>query len=153
MSSLYKVSIIFGIIISGILTKKENNIDFISTQIKSMDIFGIILFLLSYALVNICMLYNNHFYNDIFIDNNHLICSEGPYKFIRHPGYLAFMMFYSSILITLGGSFIIVYLPIIGIITSFIIMTYYEDSFLQDNLTGYKEFCKKTKYKLFYWLF
>ena len=72
---------------------------------------------------------------------------KGPYKIIRHPGYLAGiigLLFQSAML----GSYL-GYIPSIVSIVILIYRTYKEDKTLMNELNGYKEYAEKVKYKLF----
>ena len=73
--------------------------------------------------------------------------SKGPYKIIRHPGYLAGILFATSIPLLIGSlsTFIAV-----GIYFTLIILrTWLEDKTLQDELEEYSEYASQVKYRLF----
>ena len=76
------------------------------------------------------------------------VVTEGPYKFIRHPGYLA-MIIGSLMTPLILGSFFGVFWALIAIIV-LILRTDYKDKVLQEELKGYKEYTQKVKYRLFY---
>ena len=111
-------------------------------------IVGIVLALAKFVLWHWAIVTNKHLEATVRIqkDRNHKVITDGPYRFIRHPGYLAI------ILGTLAGSFIIgsVYslIPAAIIIVAIIIRTYLEDRTLQNEFAGYSEYVKKTRYRL-----
>ena len=79
-------------------------------------------------------------------DRGHHVITDGPYKFVRHPGYLAVFFLYPSFSFALGS---IWSLPIVAvIIVTVIIRTYLEDKTLRRELPGYEEYAKMVKYRL-----
>jgi len=79
-------------------------------------------------------------------DRGQTVCKDGPYRFVRHPGYL-------------GGLFYIIVTPIVlssfwGLIPAVIavvllfIRTYLEDKTLQRELEGYTDYTNETRYRL-----
>ena len=74
------------------------------------------------------------------------ICDSGPYKAIRHPGYLAIILWAMAIPFVFGSVYMMIPSFLISIII--VIRTYLEDKMLKEKLVGYVEYCKKTKYRL-----
>ncbi len=92
---------------------------------------------------------NSHFIlttrNDTL--SNQKVCVTGPYKYIRHPGYFCMIFQWLCYPLVLGSwlSFPPALLYIFLIFTR----VYYEDKTLQRELTGYDEYSRTTKYRLF----
>jgi len=79
-------------------------------------------------------------------DRNQTVCSTGPYAIVRHPGYLGVVLTQVSLPFIFGSWYVgIISFSIIIIMT---IRTYLEDTMLQDELPGYKEYTKLTRYRL-----
>lgn len=80
-------------------------------------------------------------------DRKHIVAKGGPYRVIRHPGYLAGII---SILTTpvLLESFIAI-IPASLVALGYIIRTDLEDSFLQNELPGYRDYISTVRYRLF----
>ena len=78
---------------------------------------------------------------------NQQVCTIGPYKYLRHPGYLAAIICSLCYPFMLGSLFS--FIPVLIMIFLLIIRTYYEDKTLKIELTGYDEYSKATKYRLF----
>jgi protein-S-isoprenylcysteine O-methyltransferase Ste14 len=78
---------------------------------------------------------------------NQRVCTTGPYKYIRHPGYLSAIIQWLCYPLILGSLFS--FIPALIYISFFIIRTYYEDKTLKIELKGYEEYSKTTKYRLF----
>lgn len=110
---------------------------------------GFVLFYLSNIIVLWSMIVNNHFEATVRIqkDIGHKVICSGPYKFVRHPGYLGGILYAVSVPMIFGS--IYAYIPAILGIIIFLIRTGLEDSTLQKELEGYKDFTKQTKYRLF----
>lgn len=79
-------------------------------------------------------------------DRNHQVVSAGPYRFVRHPGYLAGAAAAASAPLALGS--LAALIP--GILTSllFILRTYLEDRTLMEELEGYREYAQRVPYRL-----
>jgi protein-S-isoprenylcysteine O-methyltransferase Ste14 len=80
------------------------------------------------------------------IDRQHTVVTEGPYKFIRHPGYLGYIIFTVATPIALGAYWGLVFSAIIGILL--FVRTTLEDATLKKELPGYAEYTENVKYKL-----
>ncbi len=79
-------------------------------------------------------------------DRDHKVITTGPYKIVRHPGYLASILFPISISLIIGS--VIGLIPAAINILLIIIRTLLEDKTLINELEGYPEYVKKTKYRL-----
>lgn len=80
------------------------------------------------------------------IDRQHTVVTEGPYKYVRHPGYLGYIIFTLATPIALGAFWGLIFSGIIGILL--IVRTTLEDTTLKKELPGYAEYTENTKYKL-----
>ncbi|MFH1394357.1 MAG: isoprenylcysteine carboxylmethyltransferase family protein [Candidatus Micrarchaeota archaeon] len=109
---------------------------------------GILLFLGSMVFLIWSMTENPHFEMTVRIqkERKHTVISTGPYAIVRHPGYVG------TILWAFSGPFIvgsaIGFIP--GALAAIFILgrTYMEDGTLQKELSGYKEYIKKVRYRL-----
>jgi protein-S-isoprenylcysteine O-methyltransferase Ste14 len=113
-----------------------------------MNILGFMLSALGCALTFWAMAVNTHFeaFVRIQMDRGHHVCAYGPYKAIRHPGYLG------SILTTLGMPLILgswwAVLPSVAIVFLLIFRTAMEDLTIKKALPGYKEYTETTQHRL-----
>jgi protein-S-isoprenylcysteine O-methyltransferase Ste14 len=94
------------------------------------------------------MIANTYFSTSVRIqyDRGHTVSSGGPYRYIRHPGYLGIIIYLLSTPIILGS--ILALIPAIVTAILFIIRTSFEDNTLKNKLEGYKEYAEKVKYRL-----
>jgi protein-S-isoprenylcysteine O-methyltransferase Ste14 len=111
-------------------------------------VIGYILWILSNFFSTYAMTVNPHFEPTVRIQNdrNHRVVTTGPYRYIRHPGYLGGILFYISTPLIIGSTYAFIPEGIAIILT--IIRTILEDKTLQNELDGYLEYSKKVKYKL-----
>jgi len=79
-------------------------------------------------------------------ERGHSVCRTGPYRWIRHPGYVGFIIQAVSCSI-LWGSWVSLVPAIIAAILMGV-RTYLEDRALQAELPGYQEYTKEVRYRL-----
>jgi protein-S-isoprenylcysteine O-methyltransferase Ste14 len=75
-----------------------------------------------------------------------MVTSSGPYQFIRHPAYLASLLFWPVTGLMLESWWAVI--P--GIMTGLmmIIRTVYEDRMLHAELPGYADYALQVRYRL-----
>jgi len=94
------------------------------------------------------MVENEHFEQCVRIqsDRKHRVVTTGPYRIVRHPGYIAF------ILSTLAGPLIFgsvwSFVPTGLLVILFVWRTSREDATLQKELDGYTQYTEQTSYRL-----
>lgn len=109
---------------------------------------GVGLLLAAIAFSTWAMTVNRFFSGTVRIqtERGHKVVSSGPYRMVRHPGYLAGVIGYLAMPLILGSSWS--YLPVlVGILVIFI-RTYLEDKTLQEELPGYREYTQQTRFRL-----
>jgi len=109
---------------------------------------GFVLYSISSVFVTWAMIVNKHFEPTVRIQKEraHKVIMEGPYKFMRHPGYFASVLFYIAAPLILGSFF--AFIPVAVAIILLIIRTYLEDKTLQNELDRYAEYAQRVKYRL-----
>lgn len=104
--------------------------------------------ILSFVLITWAPLVNRHLetYIRIQTDRDHRVCTQGPYRVVRHPAYLGLIFLFVGMPLSLGSAWGLI--PS-GFASLFIILrTKIEDQILQTELQGYKEYTKQTRYRL-----
>jgi len=111
-------------------------------------VLGFVFFIVSTILLNWAMAVNPHFEPTVRIqkDRGHKVISSGPYRIVRHPGYLAGILYTLSIPLIMGSVFTFIPVGIYAIL--YMIRTTLEDRTLHKELDGYSEYAKKVKHKL-----
>lgn len=109
---------------------------------------GLGLFIISIVLIVWAMVQNPFFEPTVRIqkERNQKVINSGPYRIVRHPGYLSGILWHLAVPMILGSGLTLIYTVIIIMIL--IVRTYLEDETLQKELGGYKEYTEKTKYRL-----
>lgn len=79
-------------------------------------------------------------------DRGHYVITSGPYRFVRHPGYLAGIVLFLASPLALG-SYVSV-LPMLVIVLVFLRRTALEDRMLREELEGYASYAGKVRYRL-----
>lgn len=74
------------------------------------------------------------------------VCTSGPYKLVRHPGYLAIILWAIAIPFVFGSLYMLI--PSFLIIVVIVVRTGLEDKMLIEKLAGYMDYSSKTKYRL-----
>ena len=79
-------------------------------------------------------------------ERGHHVISGGPYRFIRHPGYLGFLLALVAEAFMLGSYWSL--LPVLGAVLVVLRRTWMEDRFLHDSLAGYVEYARLVRWRL-----
>lgn len=79
-------------------------------------------------------------------DRGHRVITDGPYRYIRHPGHLGVILIQLSSAIILGSLWALIPSAILTVLV--VIRTHFEDETLKAELPGYKDYADKVGYKL-----
>ena len=79
-------------------------------------------------------------------ERGHKTVTTGPYKYIRHPGYAGVIITFAATPIALGS--FVALIPAMFVVALLILRTSLEDKTLREELGGYKEYAKRTRYRL-----
>jgi protein-S-isoprenylcysteine O-methyltransferase Ste14 len=103
---------------------------------------------LGYSLVTWSMSANRFFAPFIGIQKQrgHTAVMSGPYRFVRHPGYVGLLLCFLCMPLALGSLFGTV--PAVLTAALLIVRTALEDRTLQRELQGYADYAKGVRYRL-----
>jgi protein-S-isoprenylcysteine O-methyltransferase Ste14 len=109
---------------------------------------GALVYALSLALSGWAMITNAYFSTAARIqsDRGQQVCRTGPYRYVRHPGYVAFVIQSLGMAILLGSLWAL--LPALAAGALMVTRTAFEDRMLQKELPGYKEYTSEVKFRL-----
>jgi len=109
---------------------------------------GLILMIAGMLLLGWAMGQNPHFETTVRIqtDQHHRVIESGPYRIVRHPGYAAGILIFIGMALVLNSAWAM--LPATLSLANLVARTWAEDRFLQENLKGYRDFAKRTRYRL-----
>ena len=79
-------------------------------------------------------------------ERGHTVAKGGPYKLIRHPGYLGAITFSLGIPLLLASWWAVI--PGLGSVILYFVRTALEDQTLKEELPGYADYTKQVKYRL-----
>lgn len=118
------------------------------TMTPSWHIAGAVVLATGLGFTSWAMIANAFFSTAVRIqtDRGHQVCSTGPYRLVRHPGYVGFILQSIAAPFLLGS----VWALIPGIIAAvlMIVRTALEDRTLQSELPGYSDYVQKVRYRL-----
>jgi protein-S-isoprenylcysteine O-methyltransferase Ste14 len=79
-------------------------------------------------------------------ERGHEVATGGPYRFVRHPGYVAAVLFDLATPVLLGSLWALI--PAVLTVAVVVARTVLEDRTLQAELSGYAEYAQQTRYRL-----
>jgi protein-S-isoprenylcysteine O-methyltransferase Ste14 len=113
-----------------------------------IHIAGGIVFAAGLAVFGWAMITNAFFSTVVRIqeERGQTVCREGPYRFVRHPGYVGTLLQSAGAPLLLGSWWAL--LPGMAAAAFMIIRTSLEDRTLRAELAGYSEFAEEVRYRL-----
>ncbi len=120
-----------------------------SPQISSwLQVAAIIVAVLGSILATWAMLSNTFFSGTVRIqeERDHTVATGGPYRYVRHPGYVAGILFNIATPLILGSLW--AFIPTALTLCAFVIRTALEDKTLQEELGGYRDYSLQVRYRL-----
>ena len=79
-------------------------------------------------------------------ERGHHVITTGPYRYVRHPGYVGWSMLAAAMPLVLGSLW--TFIPVGLAICLTVVRTVLEDRTLKDELDGYKDYARRVRYKL-----
>jgi protein-S-isoprenylcysteine O-methyltransferase Ste14 len=113
-----------------------------------VHLVGLVLLVLGQGLFTWSMVSNKFFSTTVRIqvDREHAVASGGPYRYVRHPGYVGFVVSAFALPLALGSLWALI--PAALTLCLFVVRTALEDRTLQAELPGYAEYAQQTRYRL-----
>lgn len=148
LAPLLGLGIILILVVAG-LDKYYDWTSASSLTINLIALFGIIF---GYSFSSWALVENRFFSGTVRIqtERGHHVISTGPYRIVRHPGYAGGLFGYIFIPLLLNSVW--AFIPAILLCIVMVIRTALEDKTLQAELPGYKEYTRRTRYRLLPWI-
>ncbi len=102
------------------------------------------------TLFTLWAMHSNHYYSQTVrfqYERFPVVISNGPYKFVRHPGYTGHILSSLATPIILGSW--VALIPSGFIVCVYLVRTALEDVTFQRHFKGYYDYTKKVTYRLF----
>jgi len=111
-------------------------------------VIGFILISFGYAFATRALAENKFFSSVVRIqtERGHVVCDSGPYRFVRHPGYAGNIPPLLGIVLALGSVWTLI--PAVVALIIAVIRTALEDQTLQEELSGYRDYARRVRYRL-----
>lgn len=110
-------------------------------------IISSILFLLAYLMYAEVLRENEYLARTVTVENNQKVIDTGLYGIVRHPMYTSTIFLFLTIPLILGSIYSFLIFLIYPIIIIFRIKN--EEKILEQELTGYRQYKQKVKYRIF----
>jgi protein-S-isoprenylcysteine O-methyltransferase Ste14 len=119
---------------------------------STWNITGAVVLALALGLAGWAMIVNAYFSTAVRIqtDRGQTVCRAGPYRFVRHPGYVGFILQSLATPLLLGSVWGLI--PGGAAAAIMVIRTSLEDRTLQLELPGYKDYILEVRYRLVPWV-
>jgi protein-S-isoprenylcysteine O-methyltransferase Ste14 len=114
---------------------------------------GVLLMIAGQILFALAKRANSFFSSTVRIETKrkHRVCENGPYRLIRHPGYLGMIISLAGFPLVLNSYWS--FIPVVVSIGILALRAYLEDNFLKEQLEGYSSYAVKTRCRLIPGLF
>jgi protein-S-isoprenylcysteine O-methyltransferase Ste14 len=109
---------------------------------------GLVAMVLGFGLFLWAMASNAFFAEGVRVqrERGHTVATGGPYRYVRHPGYTGAILSQVATPFLLGSPWALV--PTIASAALYVVRTYLEDKTLREELPGYEEYTRQTRYRL-----
>jgi protein-S-isoprenylcysteine O-methyltransferase Ste14 len=117
-------------------------------MVPLIHLTGLTLFALGQGLFSWAMASNKYFSTAVRIqmDRGHTVATSGPYRYVRHPGYTGYTVSSLGMALALGSLWAIIPAGLVACLL--VVRTALEDRTLQDELSGYRDYAQRVRYRL-----
>ena len=93
---------------------------------------------------------NNSYIGTVCVKEGQRVADRGPYRWVRHPGYVGIILMMISIALVLGSFVALIPAGIVALLV--VGRTALEDRLLRNELAGYTEYTERVRYRLIPWI-
>ncbi|MFN2106256.1 MAG: methyltransferase family protein [Candidatus Promineifilaceae bacterium] len=114
----------------------------------AVHLAGLLFVVVGYGLFLWAMASNAFFSEGVRIqtERGHTVASGGPYRYVRHPGYVGVIVVHTATPFLLGSLWALI--PGLFLAGLFVLRTHLEDKTLTAELPGYEAYRQETPYRL-----
>jgi protein-S-isoprenylcysteine O-methyltransferase Ste14 len=114
----------------------------------AVHLVGLAFIALGQGLFTWAMVSNKFFSTSVRIqmDRDHTVATGGPYQYVRHPGYVGYIVSLFATAVALGSLWALI--PAGLTMCLFIVRTALEDKTLQEELDDYRDYATRVRYRL-----
>ena len=114
----------------------------------AVHLIGLAFIALGQGLFTWAMVSNKFFSTSVRIqmDRDHTVATGGPYQYVRHPGYVGYIVSLFATAVALGSLWALI--PAGLTMCLFIVRTALEDKTLQEELDDYRDYATRVRYRL-----
>jgi len=112
-------------------------------------VLAALIIVFGYAIGAYAMFVNRYFSGVVRIqkERGHQVVDQGPYRWVRHPGYSGTILANLAIPLLLDSLW--TFIPVLLSLVVILIRTSLEDQTLQEKLPGYRAYAQKVPFRLF----
>lgn len=138
----------FGPLVILIVAGFDHRFIWSSPIAVTLQVIGLVIVVIGNLLGAWAMLSNRFFSAVVRIqtERGHRVATEGPYRFVRHPGYVGTLLFFLATPLALGTWWAL--LPALPLASILVMRTALEDRTLRAELDGYRDYASKVRYRL-----
>lgn len=115
----------------------------------ALQLAGVVVAVLGYDVILVWAMAENAFFSQtvrIQKERGHTVATGGPYRYVRHPGYVGTILFELATPVMLGSWWALIPGGLSALLT--VIRTALEDRTLHEELDGYREYAQWVRYRL-----
>lgn len=105
-----------------------------------------VLHLLGYLLFFLVLRENRHAARTVEVEEGQEVITTGPYRTVRHPMYVAVLLMYGCAPLALGSWWALV--PTLALPFTLVARIRSEERLLEEELAGYREYMRKTRWRM-----
>jgi protein-S-isoprenylcysteine O-methyltransferase Ste14 len=139
---------LFGPFISWIIVGLDQRFGWSPDLPDGIQIAALIVIQLGSLIGSWAMVTNRFFSSQVRIqtDRGQTVVKDGPYRYVRHPGYAGGVLSWLAGPVFFSSYWAIV--PTVLVIAAMVVRTAKEDQTLQEELPGYEAYTREVKYRL-----
>jgi len=114
----------------------------------AIQVIALVFYALAQGLFSWAMASNKFFSGTVRIqeERSHAVASGGPYRYVRHPGYVGYITSWIATSLALGSLWALI--PAGLVMGLMVVRTALEDKTLLEELDGYQDYAAQVRYRL-----